>query len=83
MFDPIDTPDGGNIGIHKHMAITAYITQGVSREPMIKWLREKVEMKLLLIGQVCLSHQEIKSVPLYYKKNWHALYQALVSRDRL
>ena len=47
MFDPIDTPDGGNIGIHKHMAITAYITQGVSREPMIKWLREKVEMKLL------------------------------------
>ena len=47
MFDPIDTPDGGNIGIHKHMAITAYVTQGVSREPMIKWLREKVEMKLL------------------------------------
>jgi DNA-directed RNA polymerase II subunit RPB2 len=47
MFDPIDTPDGGNIGIHKHMAITAYITQGVSREPMIKWLREKAEMKLL------------------------------------
>ena len=47
MFDPIDTPDGGNIGIHKHMAITAYVTQGVSREPMIKWLREKAEMKLL------------------------------------
>ena len=47
MFDPIDTPDGGNIGIHKHMAITAYITQGVSREPMINWLREKAEMKLL------------------------------------
>ena len=47
MFDPIDTPDGGNIGVHKHMAITAYITQGVSREPMIDWLREKAEMKLL------------------------------------
>ena len=47
MFDPIDTPDGGNIGIHKHMAITAYVTQGVSREPIISWLREKVEMKLL------------------------------------
>jgi DNA-directed RNA polymerase II subunit RPB2 len=47
MFDPIDTPDGGNIGIHKHMAITAYVTQGFSREPIIAWLREKVEMKLL------------------------------------
>jgi DNA-directed RNA polymerase II subunit RPB2 len=46
-FDPIDTPDGGNIGLHKHMAISAYVTQGYSREPMISWLREKVNMKLL------------------------------------
>ena len=47
MFDPIDTPDGGNIGLHKHMSIAAYITQGYSREPMIQWLREKVDMKLI------------------------------------
>ena len=46
-FDPIDTPDGGNIGIHKHMSISAYVSQGVSREPMIRWLREKEEMKLI------------------------------------
>jgi DNA-directed RNA polymerase beta subunit len=45
MFDPIDTPDGGNIGIHKHISISAYITQGISREPFIQWLREKVGMK--------------------------------------
>ena len=48
-FDPIDTPDGGNIGLHKHLSITAYITKGVSREPMIKWLRENV--KLLLVEE--------------------------------
>ena len=47
LFDPIDTPDGGNIGIHKHISISAYVTQGVSREPMIKWLRENIDMKLL------------------------------------
>ena len=47
LFDPIDTPDGGNIGIHKHLAMTAYVTQGYSRVPMIKWLREKVRLKLL------------------------------------
>ena len=47
LFDPIDTPDGANIGLHKHLSISAYVTQGVSREPMIKWLREKVDMKLL------------------------------------
>jgi len=43
MFDPIDTPDGGNIGIHKHLSISTYVSQGVSREPMIRWLREKIE----------------------------------------
>ena len=47
MFDPIDTPDGGNIGLHKHMSIAAYITQGYSREPIIQWMREKVDMKLI------------------------------------
>jgi len=46
-FDPIDTPDGANIGIHKHLAISSYITQGYSREPLIQWLREKVDMKLI------------------------------------
>ena len=46
-FDPIDTPDGGNIGLHKHLAITTYISQGYSREIIIGWLREKVGMKLL------------------------------------
>lgn len=47
LFDPIDTPDGGNIGLHKHLSISALVTQGYSREPMIHWLREKARMKLL------------------------------------
>ena len=47
LFDPIDTPDGANIGLHKHLSISAYITKGTSREPMLNWLREKVDMKLL------------------------------------
>jgi len=46
-FDPIDTPDGANIGLHKHMSIFTHITQGYSREPMLKWLREKVNLRLL------------------------------------
>lgn len=46
-LDPIDTPDGGNIGLHKHLSISTYVTQGISREPMIKWLREKIGMQLL------------------------------------
>jgi DNA-directed RNA polymerase II subunit RPB2 len=46
-FDPIDTPDGGNIGLHKQLSISTYVSQPYSREPLIKWLREKVNLKLL------------------------------------
>jgi len=46
-FDPIDTPDGANIGLHKHLSIATYITKGVSREPMIRWLRENAKVKLV------------------------------------
>jgi DNA-directed RNA polymerase II subunit RPB2 len=46
-FDPIDSPDGANIGLHKHLSIATYITKGVSREPMILWLRENAKVKLL------------------------------------
>ena len=46
-IDPIDTPDGANIGLHKSLAITTYISRGYSREPMIKWLREILAMKLV------------------------------------
>ena len=35
-FDPIDTPDGGNIGIHKHMSISTHVTKGYSREIMVQ-----------------------------------------------
>jgi DNA-directed RNA polymerase II subunit RPB2 len=44
-IDPVDTPDGGNIGLHKQLAITTYISRGYSREKMVEWLREKVDMK--------------------------------------
>jgi len=46
-IDPLDTPDGGNIGIHKNLAITTTISRGYSRDPMIEWLREMVGMRLL------------------------------------
>ena len=47
-IDPIDTPDGGNIGLHKHMSISTYITSGSSGHPIIKWLRINTPMRILL-----------------------------------
>ena len=48
-IDPIDTPDGGNIGLHKSLAITTYVTLGnnANREHMINWLREKISLKFV------------------------------------
>ena len=47
IIDPIDTPDGGNVGLHKSMTITATVTKGYSAKPMIKWLRTNASMLLL------------------------------------
>ena len=46
-IDPIDTPDGANIGLHKTLAIATHISRGGTRtrEPMIEWLREKSALK--------------------------------------
>ena len=44
IIDPVDTPDGGNVGLHKHMAITAYITSGYPAAPIIEWLYDVLRM---------------------------------------
>jgi DNA-directed RNA polymerase II subunit RPB2 len=45
LVDPIDTPDGGNIGLHKQLCIMTQVSRGVSREPMVKWLKEKCDLR--------------------------------------
>jgi len=37
-LDPIDTPDGSNIGLHKTMAMMTYVSPVLSREPIVEWL---------------------------------------------
>ena len=47
IIDPADSPDGANIGLQKHLAISAYITKPCSALPLVRWLRELTTMKLL------------------------------------
>ena len=45
---PIHSPDGGNVGLHKHLSIMTHITSGCSGYPFIEYLRGKdLNMKLL------------------------------------
>jgi DNA-directed RNA polymerase II subunit RPB2 len=41
MIDPLDTPDGGNVGLHKHMAIGAIVTNGFQSQSIVVLLRER------------------------------------------
>jgi len=61
-IDPVDTPDGGNIGLHKHLAISTHITSRSSSYPLIKWLRANLPLKLI---------QECK--PLFLAQNTKVL----------
>jgi DNA-directed RNA polymerase II subunit RPB2 len=46
-IDPMDTPDGGNIGFHKNLSIGCTVSRGFSRNTLVLWLREKIAMKLV------------------------------------
>jgi DNA-directed RNA polymerase II subunit RPB2 len=47
IIDPFDTPDGGNVGLHKHIALGTHITSGYSSKPLINLLRSVVFIELL------------------------------------
>ena len=46
-IDPVDTPDGGNVGTHKHLAISTSITTHYSLDKMKLWFIENCNLQLL------------------------------------
>lgn len=66
-IDPVDTPDGGNIGLHKHMSMSTSITSGSSAYPIIKWLRANTPMKLKL---ECIPEELSNSTKIIVNGNW-------------
>ena len=66
-IDPVDTPDGANVGLHKHMAISTYITIAFSCYPLIKWLRANIQLKLL---QECGTQYLSSQTKVFVNGNW-------------
>jgi DNA-directed RNA polymerase II subunit RPB2 len=66
-IDPLDTPDGANIGLHKHMSISTYITSGFSANTIIKWIRQNTPMKIIL---ECTPKQLGSSTKIFINGNW-------------
>ena len=67
IIDPVDTPDGGSVGLHKHMAISTAVTNGFSSYPLIKWLRANTPLKLLLECNPAILSSMTK---LFINGNW-------------
>ena len=71
-FDPIDTPDGANIGLHKHLSISTYISKGSSREPMIQWLRQKTKLKFV---EECLPVVLAQETKVFINGYWAGMVE--------
>jgi len=66
-IDPVDTPDGGHIGLHKHLSITTVVTSGTSAFPMIQWLRRNFPITLL---QECRHDYLANNTKVFVNGNW-------------
>lgn len=67
IIDPVDTPDGGNVGLHKHLSLGAFITGVCSAFPIIKWLRRNGNIKLLNESSPAVLASENK---IFVNGNW-------------
>jgi DNA-directed RNA polymerase II subunit RPB2 len=67
IIDPVDSPDGGNIGLHKHMSLGAFVTNGYSSKPIIELLRYLVFMELLA---ECSTEYISKSTKIFVNGAW-------------
>ena len=66
-IDPVDTPDGGNIGLHKHISLSTSITSGYSCWPLIKWIRAKTRLRIL---QECNPPLLSNMTKVFVNGNW-------------
>ena len=68
LFDPVDTPDGGDVGTHKHMAICTRITEGFSKSVIYAEL-EKLRIHVHSLEMQVNSNIE-KMVKLFLNGHW-------------
>ena len=63
---PIHSPDGGNVGLHKHLSISTHITSGCSTVPYIKYLK-KLNIKFL---EECSIKYLANSTKIFINGSW-------------
>lgn len=74
MICPVETPDGGQTGIVKNLAMTCYITIAVSPIPAIKFL-EGLGSELIIPLRNCPPSEVWKLTPIFVNGIWHSCTQ--------
>uniref|UniRef100_A0A6C0KE36 DNA-directed RNA polymerase n=1 Tax=viral metagenome TaxID=1070528 RepID=A0A6C0KE36_9ZZZZ len=67
IIDPVDTPDGGNIGFHKNLSIMTHITSSCSSIPFIEFLKKNKEFIILEECNFAMLHNLTK---VFVNGNW-------------
>lgn len=65
VFDPVDTPDGHDVGAHKHLAITTRITEGFPKQVIVE------EMARLRIDIIPLESFDTLHTRFFLNGEWH------------
>jgi DNA-directed RNA polymerase II subunit RPB2 len=77
IIDPIDTPDGGNVGFHKHMAMMCKVSDDVDEKLIINWISKNMTFSYKEGGdQKELVTTRIELAP---KKELHASTKVFVN----
>ena len=63
---PIHTPDGGNVGLHKHLAIGAKITTNCSGYPLIDWFKKRG----MVLLEECTLNFLANTTKVFINGNW-------------
>ena len=71
-IDPLDSPDGGNIGFHKHLSIMASITNQIPSFPIIDWLKKETDLQLIL---QCNNKTLYETTKVLVNGNWIGITQ--------
>ena len=71
-IDPVDTPDGGNVGLHKHLAISTIITTEYSGNEFTQWLFERFSDHIVKL-HLCLPNFVNVNTKLFVNGRWIGL----------
>jgi DNA-directed RNA polymerase II subunit RPB2 len=71
-IDPLDTPDGGNVGLHKHISISTVITTEYSGDSLTKWMMQRF---VIIPISSCLPKFANEHTKLFVNGKWIGLVE--------